>query len=602
MARVARTVSGVLLAYLRRNLWYEYRYMSVNTTENYPGSIRPVHEDELDLRLYLGILLHWWREILLLTLLFPILVFALATWFSRDEVPLYTAEAQVVIARITSTIELDERVSTTASASQTDQLIWRNSLLAHAVSDDIARVVTEQLKDELPAEMQSPSVLARMVKADIASGSDTRSSSNIIQISVTTPDPEISARVADTWAVAFVDYVNNLYGEVPEATLLRVEEERQRARTAYEAAQAEYEAYLGNNRLNELNRQITVKDSLRTAIIASAVQIANTVAVSETVARLELYQALMGLPAESQLEAVQLQQRDNRSRLAQTLEERQVLEGILRRARVMEDSLVAGGEGAAASNALALEILKVDAFARLPEEVGRKVLSIGATPGTLVTLDAQLADVRGLIAALETTLAGLDTEIAERYQYQVATPELAALDAMVTTNAAGQPVLVQPASAAYTASLAAAYAGLLTPPSVLGELPLVARGGMDAATEQFVAQLEVELRELQAQLAVEQARQQDMVRTREIAWNAYDAMLTKAQELNVLRSSSNSELRMGSRALVPARPDPEPSLLVPLVASGLIGLFLAALVALVSNALGVDAWFARIRPAKLQRA
>ncbi len=188
--------------------------------------------------------------------------------------------------------------------------------------------------------------------------------------------------------------------------------------------------------------------------------------------------------------------------------------------------------------------------------------------------EAQLADVQGLIAALEASQTELDGRIAEGLQSQIGTPDLGVLDGLVRLDENGQPVLVQPATAAYTASLQAAYAALTAPSDTLLELPLIAQGGLDGETEAILAQLETEIRVQRAELAAEQARELDMTRMRDLAWSSYDAMLSKAQELNILRASSNSEVRLGSRALAPLDPDPQASLLLPVAAAGVAAFLL----------------------------
>ncbi len=209
--------------------------------------------------------------------------------------------------RVTSNIELDERISTTTSAAQGDANVWRNSLLAHATADDIARSVVAQLGDALPEAMRSPAVVRSAVVAAVAANEGERTTSNIIRIGATTADPELSALIADTWAIAFVDYVNNLYGEVPAATLRSVEDERMRMRAAYDAAQAAYEAFLAGNRIDELQRQISAKENLRTTLLNQAIGLANNVIVTDTQNRLAIYGALAHIPAESQANAVRFQ-------------------------------------------------------------------------------------------------------------------------------------------------------------------------------------------------------------------------------------------------------------------------------------------------------
>jgi hypothetical protein len=251
---------------------------------------------------------------------------------------------------------------------------------------------------------------------------------------------------------------------------------------------------------------------------------------------------------------------------------------------------------------LALQLLKVDIFTRATLANPIVDTLAGGSAPSPIGREAQLADVQSLITALETRQAQLDSRIADGLQSQIATPELGVLDGLVRLDESGQPLLIQPSTPAYTASLQAAYAALIAPADFLLQLPLVASGGLDAETEAILAQLETDVRQLRAELSAEQSRERDITRTRDLAWSLYDAMLTKMQELNILRTSSNSEVRLGSSALVPSSPDPDESLLLPVAAAGVAAFLLAVFMVLAINALGGAPWFARARRDKLQPA
>jgi uncharacterized protein involved in exopolysaccharide biosynthesis len=143
--------------------------------------------------------------------------------------------------------------------------------------------------------------------------------------------------------------------------------------------------------------------------------------------------------------------------------------------------------------------------------------------------------------------------------------------------------------------IASAYSQLFAPGGILEQAPIDI-SSMNNEHEQLLTTLEAEIRKLQAALSAEKAKEQQLTHQRDLAWTTYDTVGNKLQELSLLRSSANSEVRAGNPAVIPAAPQSQTSPLLPVVATMLLGFFLAIILALLVDSLGGGPFFAR-RPA-----
>jgi uncharacterized protein involved in exopolysaccharide biosynthesis len=77
---------------------------------------------------------------------------------------------------------------------------------------------------------------------------------------------------------------------------------------------------------------------------------------------------------------------------------------------------------------------------------------------------------------------------------------------------------------------------------------------LDAAgtpMEQKIQQLEDQVSQLQAHLAQEQAREQELTRARDLAWDTYKTLATKQAELKVSSQTQGTEVALAAAAAAP---------------------------------------------------
>jgi uncharacterized protein involved in exopolysaccharide biosynthesis len=512
---------------------------------------------------------------------------------NNQRTPVYTASADILIARLSSNIELDDRVSTSSASMQTDQNGWRTSLLQLASSSVVANVVLEELEEDLPALYRSPDALIAMIAATNPLSEDERFASNLIRISATSEDPEVAALVANSWARHLIDYINGLYGEVPESMIESVRAERDQALLDYQAAEKAYEEFVASSQIAVLTRQIQEKTLLRDAILANYSTLLTAVVNTEYTASVNLYTTLANASVEHASAVIAAQSAGTMKSLDRLYTLHASAIAQLNQARIMERSLVDGGEAAAKSNNAALRLLKLSSFAALyGDDLSSANLPYAElSPAVEMTLEEQLTDVRALASVLEGHIAELKDEIEE-----LSTSGMIGANLEAVADLGNEGSL--PAGSAESTSAAdaeAAYSELLGPDGILNlsNAPEALRAAAGDSHEAMLTTLEAEIRELQAVMSGEEARQRELTHQRDLAWTTYETVGNKLQELSLLRSSANSEVRLGNPALVPVAPLPRGSSMLLVAAITLFVFFLAVILALLVDTLGGEPFLAR---------
>jgi capsular polysaccharide biosynthesis protein len=221
-------------------------------------------EKEVDLRSYIGVLLKHWKIIASITVIAGLVAGLLGFLGS----PSYETKAGVV-----STPEFSITSDEEASALN----IERETLIALAKSTTVASQVIEQLGDRLePGERSLASLISKV---------QVKNQGDFIEITVKDPDPEQAADIANAWAESYVSYVNGLYsGVLPSPEELKAQADA--AKLAYEEAEGTWEEFVRDNRIDELDRQISDIEllcqlkSLRQQFEAGALSSASTIATS----------------------------------------------------------------------------------------------------------------------------------------------------------------------------------------------------------------------------------------------------------------------------------------------------------------------------------
>jgi uncharacterized protein involved in exopolysaccharide biosynthesis len=329
---------------------------------------------------------------------------------------------------------------------------------------------------------------------------------DLILIRVRDARPAKAAAIANAWAQEYERSINSIFGSSPSDYSLSVQTELTRTRQSYDQAQAALEKFLATNRVEALTRQISDTQGIANSLADARIN--------------------------SQLEAISQESLARTRTLTETYAAQLRVRLLLEDARSMRDQVRAGGEAAATSNGLALQLLKTQAFAlsaglpgQLQIQSGAAALPSGAA--------AQITDLEGLIGALEKRYAAVTASIAEQSQALLSAQGGSSIT--VTTT-------------------------LITP-----------------ALNQTVAALQVQARSLQSDLEREKATWLALTQARDLAWSTYSTLATKQTEVTVAAAISGSEVRFALPAVPPM--GAASSRITPVLVAALVGLLLGVMAA-----------------------
>ena len=196
---------------------------------------------EIDLRPYiLAIVRKWWVMALF------VIIFAggtFAYYVSRpDEFP---ATASILLTRSRSSLSLTKEFIT-VTENVIDSRSRLDALVTLTDSDSIAKKTLEALKDQLAPEEGTLESIRNKVKIG--------NKGDLILVTATARNAELSADIANTWARNAVQAINLAYsGEQP---LNEIETQLREAEKGYTSAQTALEAFIRENRISTLERRI----------------------------------------------------------------------------------------------------------------------------------------------------------------------------------------------------------------------------------------------------------------------------------------------------------------------------------------------------------
>jgi len=371
-------------------------------------------DDEIDLRKYLDTLIKRWREIVIITIAIVALTAAAVLTLRIALAPAYESEATVAIVRTQTQVNLDERFTTSSGeVTNADVNSRRSALLGLVFNGAIAERVINELGDALSEKERQPATLLRSIDAELSSPGGRTAQSDLIAITARADSPEKAAAIANTWAQHYVQEVNRIYGQVPDEMIASVQSELDQARTNYEAAQRDLEQFLATSPVNSLRRQ-----AQETQEAISALQRANTEALSSYVQEIlasyqRIVKAYLTAQTDSQVLGFQREQQTQRQVLDayfraykdalvdtfDTQRERDTrlirlyydqwlrTTAALSTARTLQAGLKQGGEGAVASTATAVQVLKLQLVSGLADNIPSQQQSTGGVLQDIETLN-----------------------------------------------------------------------------------------------------------------------------------------------------------------------------------------------------------------------
>lgn len=215
--------------------------------------------DEIDLRVYVNVLIKNWLWIIGAVIISAVVAFGV----SRLLPPTYEAAALIAITDARYVMQFDPRVET--NELQPSYAIFKDL----AVSDDVMQALWEALPSE-PTEVTKWQGLRGLVEVESASDP------SLLRLKVTSPYPEETALVANTWAQVLVRYVNDIYGGDGDdlgffsEQLVRAEEELGVAETALIAFQS-------GNSIDGLRNELDAKLNAQKRSLGEHEDIASTI-------------------------------------------------------------------------------------------------------------------------------------------------------------------------------------------------------------------------------------------------------------------------------------------------------------------------------------
>ncbi|MFN3979730.1 MAG: hypothetical protein ACK4SA_05010, partial [Caldilinea sp.] len=281
-------------------------------------------DDEIDLRKYIDILIAWRREILATTVVGALLAAALVLGMRVFQSPVYQASSTVAIVRTSSNVSFDQNFQTIltdqslTTAARADVLVTtrRAALVGLVRSGAVAEAVASTLDSSFVEEERLPWRLMEQIGAAAVVAPGSRAEGDLIQITASADTPEKAAALANAWAYAYVEHVNRLYGEVPEQLVASVHNELRQAQADFDAAQRNLEAFISENEISRLDRQIAEKQQIITSLQAGKQTAIQTIIDEELTARRQVISAYINALSSNRLLAFNKEQETKRAMIA----------------------------------------------------------------------------------------------------------------------------------------------------------------------------------------------------------------------------------------------------------------------------------------------
>lgn len=204
-------------------------------------------DDVIDLRKYLNILIanKWW--LIGATLLFAVLGFGFATLLPSS----YEATAIAAVTQARNQLRFDPRIETISEPDVNYQ-----TFATLAVSDTVVKDLYDSL-ERLPRDVDSPQTLRKRLEA--------RVQSDLVLLTVSTRDPELSELIANQWVELFVLKANQIYSTQDQSQiqffdtqLADARQELDNANTAMVEFQARNRELILNDQLKALQNSLAV--------------------------------------------------------------------------------------------------------------------------------------------------------------------------------------------------------------------------------------------------------------------------------------------------------------------------------------------------------
>lgn len=486
----------------------------------------------IDIGKMVEILFRQWRIVVVSTILCA-LVAGLVTYSMPKS---YKASALIASTHISASASFgsniqtvtEEQLMASVSAASADQKTRLGSFVQLIKNPAIAQKILTEFKGRLPGNISNTDDLLQVVSGNLVNNSD------LIQISVVMNDPELTADIANAWGDAFVNQVNQIYSDSGTSDVYQsIQGQTAASKKDYDNAQAAVEAFYAQNQEANLQRLISEGQSE-----VDSLSVGYTKVISSVV----------GLQAQTSIAAYGQKVQDLQNQLQQVYADRSLTNQYLSSAQDMYEQVKNGGDGAAATNTIALNLLKAQVFA-IGGNLGNIFIQSNPAP---ISADAMLADLNGLIGVLKNRQQALDGQI-QALSVSLSAPQGGTLDTSLGQQAQN---------------------------AIQNFSDFSTSGGVNnnnSTRQQRILALENNINQLRAQLANVQSQKQELERARDLAWETYKNLATKEAELTVATQTKGAEVSFAAPAAVPTQDTVSGSknVAVAAVAGLLLGIFAA---------------------------
>ena len=433
----------------------------------------------------------------------------------KTVLPKYETSADVAIIRTSAAVAMDAKFDVTTGTNPRsnrgrDMTARRAALIGLIHSGELARRVVEQLGGLLDGYEHPVDKLLQDVSGELVTiGAFSRmNQSDLIRITVDADSPERAVAIANTWADEYVVFVNKLYEQVSLPVIARIQDEVEKTEQAYIRAQDKLETFLSNSKISYLTHLI----EMNTEIVNKYREIRNT--TTATLANSTI--------------ASEIQ------KLTDLHERKRNLNILLDGAQGLLSQIENGGDAGIDSNALAIRILKLQAYATKDMLSENLELEIAAPTGKQTkNAEEQIADVKSLIMSFEQRMVRIDLSISS------------------TTSSLSR-VLVGLQSASESPEKIQSNVQIDDETDFLDDLYYYLLHG-DRPLRQLIVDLESESQLLREQIEIENFEMHNLIQKRDLVRLGLETLRNEQLELQLATVAASSEVRLASSAVTPQR-------------------------------------------------
>jgi len=206
-------------------------------------------EEEIYLGDYLRVLARRWKLIVGSIAVAVAVALVMGLWVIR---PMYEAKAGLVLTSMRTKIAIEPRYQTLPGEVELRETVYQNrlrALTALAESPSVAREILRRIQESFGLQdINGVEDLLRRVKV--------KNNGDYIEIGVRWEDPETASKIANQWASYYEQYVNRIYGKMPESLVEDIKLQVQNAWQEYEKAERALVEFLKRNRIEKLKSEL----------------------------------------------------------------------------------------------------------------------------------------------------------------------------------------------------------------------------------------------------------------------------------------------------------------------------------------------------------